>query len=122
MKRRWLKLLVVFAGLGLAGFLLYLWLGPSGGINRMSVLRIKVGMSHEEVNAVIGLPHGDYSTDNSHPIIGLHKRGGEVRFWYGDNGAITVWIDDDGKVSTRDFSPASTSLFDKFYRWIGIDG
>jgi len=70
MKRRWLKLLVVFAGLGLAGFACYLWFAPSGGIDRMSVLRIKAGMTHEEVDAIIGGPHRDYSTGNSNLIIG----------------------------------------------------
>jgi len=76
MKRRWLKLLVVFAGLGLAGFLLYLWLGPSGGINRMSVLRIKAGMTPEQVDAVIRLPYGDYSSqpDDSKSSFGMKQQ------------------------------------------------
>jgi len=112
------------AGLGLAGFACYLLFGSgSGGINRMSVFRIKAGMSFEEVDAVIGLPHGDYSKSiSSCRIHALYDIGGEEgRFWYGTTGTITVWFDGEGKVTERHFSPSSTSMFDKFYRWIGID-
>jgi hypothetical protein len=107
MKRRSLKWLVLCVGLVLAGVSLYIWLAPSGGINRMSVLRIKAGMSHEEVEAVLGLPHGGFANH---------------RYWNGDTGTIIVWFDDDGKVTMRYFSPSASSFFDKVYRWIGIDG
>src|SRR5262245_27997778 len=123
MKRRWLKLWVLVAGLGLASFAYLLFASASGGINRMSVLRIKVGMSCEEVDAVIGLPHGDYSKSSFGrlPLAMYFGSGEEVRFWYGNTGTITVWFAN-GKVTGRYFSPSSASFFDRFYQWIGIHG
>jgi len=78
----------------------------------MSVLRIKAGMSHEEVDAVIGLPSD---------LTGMHPCGRwTVRHWRGLTGTITVRFDDD-RVTERHFSPSSPSMFDRFYCWIGID-
>jgi hypothetical protein len=117
--KRLLKWLLVFAGLGLAGFAWYLWLGPTGGINRMTALRIKMGMTHEEVDAVIGLRCGDHcSTPDPGTLVAAR---GNARFWYGDAGEITVWFDDDGKVTNRSFSPSVPSFFDKVYQWVGVD-
>jgi hypothetical protein len=112
MKRRWLKWFVLLAVLGVAGFACYVWLAPGGGVNRMTVLRIKAGMSHEQVEAVIGLPHGGR---------GIVAGYGEFREWCGDAGTINVWFDEAGRVTGRDFSPSESSCLDKVYRWIGID-
>lgn len=112
MKRRSLKWLVVCVGLGLVGASLCIWLAPGGGINRMSVLRIKAGMSHEQVEAVIGLRHSASASVGGR---------GEIREWYEEAGIITVWFDEAGKVTERHFSTEVPSFFDKLYRWIGID-
>jgi hypothetical protein len=127
--KRSLKWLVVFAGLALVGFGCYLWLAPSGGINRLTALRIKTGMSYDEVDAVIGLPHGDHCSTPENPIFfpgrqvhRVHIVGiGNVRYWHGDAGTITVWFDNDGKVTKRHFSPWVPSFFDKVYQWVGVD-
>jgi hypothetical protein len=124
-----MKWLVLSAVLGVAGFACYLWLtSESGGINRMSVLRIQPGMSHEDVDAVIGLPYGDHcSTPHNSTfllgtrILAMHNGQGEARYWYGDTGTITVYFDGDGRVTKRHFSSSTRSFFDSVYRWIGID-
>jgi hypothetical protein len=112
MKKRILFRLSVLAFLALAGFACYLWLAPGGGINRMSVLRIRGGMGPEQVEAVIGLPHGGR---------GIIAGRGEFRQWCGDSGMITVWFDEAGTVTERHFWPSVPSFFDRIYRWIGID-
>lgn len=114
MKRRSLKWFVLSAVLGVASFACYLWVTcGSGGVNRMSVLRIRPGMSSEEVEAVIGPHSGNHST--SLFAVGIHDS------WEGNAGTITVWFDRDGKVTERHFHPLSKSLFDSVYRWMGID-
>src|SRR5262245_54773275 len=106
MKRRWLVRLGLAGMLGLAGSALYLWLASgSGGINRMTVLRIKAGQSREEVEAIVGVSHGNHRSDSdeearplSTRLLALYIHGrGEACFWHGDEGTITVWFDDEGK-------------------------
>lgn len=126
MKRRWLIRFGLVAVLGLAGSACYLWLTcGNGGINRMTVLRIKPGMSHEDVDVVIGLPYGDHSSippDVGGRINRVHYVGlSETCYWHGDTGKITVLFDADGKVKERHFSSSTKSLFDSVYRWIGTD-
>jgi hypothetical protein len=124
MKRRWLKLLVVFTGLGLAGFALYFWWCLTGvsGISRASVWRIKAGMSYNDVVTIIGVPSGDYRSDMKGTILAVPREAGEqIHLWHTDAGKICVCIDPEGKVTERGYISDSVSFFDKLYRWLGID-
>ncbi|MCI0680577.1 MAG: hypothetical protein L0Y71_00620 [Gemmataceae bacterium] len=62
MKKRWYLRLSVIALLGTAGFVVLLMTRPASPINRVNFKKIQVGMTLAEVEAIIGLPPGDYST------------------------------------------------------------
>src|SRR5262249_3560860 len=95
-KQSFLKLILV-ALLGLAGFGVYLWRTiPTSGINRASVWRIREGMSQEEVEAIIGMPPGDYckASEQWPRGIGLTVHGGTrgswTSYWHADEHSIVV--------------------------------
>jgi len=124
MRKRLLIRLGLLTCLALAGFALYLWWNLTGvsGISRASVWRIKVGMSIKEVDAIIGVPCGDYHSDTPATPADSFPEGVEhVRQWYADAGSIFVCFDAEGMVTERGYIPDSESVFDRLYQWLGID-
>jgi hypothetical protein len=100
-RRRWLLLSVAFlAMVGVVGYLA-LWLSsPRPRINGESIKLIKVGMTQEEVEAILGVPPGNYS---SGPICffppgGLTPR---TELWIGEESAVHVSFDASRKVVSK---------------------
>ena len=124
MRKRLIIRLGLLTCLALAGFALYLWWCLTGvsGISRASVWRIKAGMTYKEVDAIIGVPCGDYHSDTpATPADSLPEGEEHIRQWYVDAGRIFVCFDAEGKVTERAYIPESESVFDRVYQWLGID-
>lgn len=126
MKKRFLLKFGLIAVLGLAGFGLYLWWTiPTNGINRASLWRIREGMSQEEVEAIIGMPPGDYrkASEQWARGIGLTVQGGTggswTSYWHADEHTIIVEFVDD-EVSRKRFYIVSETIWDKFLTWLHV--
>jgi hypothetical protein len=102
------------ACLGLAAFWGVRLLTPRHRINRESLEKIQVGMTLEEVEAILGVPPGDYAT----------KECGIA--WVGDEGAIHVMLTPEGRVSYKGWVEpwreliGEVTLLDKLRGWFGL--
>jgi hypothetical protein len=87
--------------------------------------RIREGMTIEEVQAIIGAPPGNCSKRfwKQQPptvvgnIIGDHRKG-QPFFWMGDKGRIVVVLDQNGKVTQKEFNEAPQEPSSKVIRQI----
>lgn len=103
-KRRWLGLLaltVLVAGTGLAVVALM----PSYRINEEGAARIIKGMSRADVEALLGVPAGDYSRHYDWPThlsydsdLWFFRSSWRVETWCDDRHHIRVAFDGEGKV------------------------
>jgi hypothetical protein len=93
-----------------------------GPVGRASYDKIQVGMSREEVVAIIGLPPGNHATDFYTAVsaerIG-HSVGGESLSWISNTGMIEVGLDDQKKVCSNAYwrLEAQHSLRAKLRSW-----
>src|SRR5262249_15470800 len=96
---------------------------PSHNINLATVERIQKGMTLAEVEAILGVPAGDYTTGPTTSHCNGWMGPGDKE-WAGDEGVIAVWFDREGKISGADFAPVSprTGLtwFEKLQIWLGL--
>jgi SmpA / OmlA family len=80
-------------------------------INEDRFQQIRPGMTEGQVEAILGGPSGDYSTE---PIVwasGMQRlpwNPERAQAWTGNEGIITVWFDADGRVTVKHFQPVST--------------
>jgi len=95
--------------------------------------RIQAGMTRQEVEAVLGMPPGNYRTrpftDGQDGAIAgclfVALQGKQpIGFWLGDAGAIVVWFDERGIVTDKDYCPAKRpedqSVIDRLRAWLGV--
>jgi hypothetical protein len=87
--------------------------------------RIKEAMTVEEVEAVLGVPPGDYQT-RRHRLIANTLAGGDY-VWRGDEGAIVVYFDGSGRVESHLFIDISGDIVDegpsfveRLKGWLGL--
>lgn len=98
---------------------------PRHPITREAFEQIRLGMTEQEVEAVLGGPPGDYSSGTMTFVIeGKYRRGEgtEPKDWASDEGHIRVWFGD-GKVAGRQFFDAiviEDPFFNKLRRWMGL--
>ncbi|HMF15961.1 MAG TPA: hypothetical protein VKE98_02090 [Gemmataceae bacterium] len=89
-------------------------LTPRHRINRESLEKIQVGMTLEEVEAILGVPPGDYATKE----IGIA--------WVGEEGAIHVMLNPEGRVSYLAWLEpwreliGEVTFLDKLRGWFGL--
>ena len=96
------------------------------------------GMTEDEVEAILGVPAGDYSSGqfgghffeneknpDSDVVTGLElvkKRGGKI--WAGNETSVWIHFDDSGRVTEKwchfHAIPTSESFLDKLRRWLGM--
>ena len=123
-KQSFLKLILV-ALLGLAGFGVYLWWTiPTSGINRASVWRIREGMSQEEVEAIIGMPPGDYRSGSNEWLWQSRFPTGKgdgawSLYWLADQSSIIVNFVNE-KVTRKRYHIVSETIWDKFLTWLHV--
>jgi hypothetical protein len=120
----------LFLGVGLlavigAGVVVGWWAAATpAGVNRISYLRIGQGMRHEQVEAILGGPPGNYRTDGIDRIFmegGLHRIGYRRQFWYGDDGDALIEFDSDKRVASREWRPRHATSRDRMVRRLGLD-
>ena len=90
--------------------------------------KIQVGMTLEEVEAILGVPPGDYATKQhvydlwggDGVVLGLRHRIG----WAGDEGAIHVILNPEGSVSHKLWLDlwfiGEVTFLDKLRGWFGL--
>ena len=83
--------------------------------------QIAKGMARQEVEALLGVPPGDYVTEPVHFVRPVGARliedlkmppaGPETEVtWQGNGGRIVVWFDEQDKVARRVYFPAAWEL------------
>ena len=102
-RRRFMIAGAVLSTILLAG-IAFQFLRPGSAINRQNFERIQVGMALSEVEDIVGLPAGDYSTGNVFLVeparrFSLQPR----REWWGDEGILQVRLDAEGRVTEKHF-------------------
>ena len=112
MKKRRIYWLTFAACVGLAVFWGVRLLTPPHRINRESLEKIQVGMTLDEVEAILGVPPGEYATKE----CGIE--------WVGDEGAIHVMLNPEGRVSYKAWLEpwfiGEVTFFDKLQGWFGL--
>jgi hypothetical protein len=128
MTKRRLFWLAYAACLGLAVFWGVRLLTHRHRINRESFEKLQVGMSVAEVEAILGVPAGDYAT-GLYVEVGLRKsfsiHDTLASRWVGDDGVIRVWLNEGGKVLSCRWDNIwlandEETIVCKFRRWLGI--
>jgi hypothetical protein len=116
MCKRWKVALALAAGvlLGVPLWLLLRPLPPSARVNRSAYECIEEGMTPAEVEAVIGLPPGDFRSDPARPRAYaefLPRPGARVLEWVGDDCNIQVRLDErTGRVANKIMGEAIPSM------------
>ena len=131
MKRRKLVRLALLACLVLAsmvGFLLW-WSSPNPRISHESCEQIQLGMSEEEVIAILGaLPNGSglgslQAKRKRFDMEVVVRADGSIsnwKEWTTDGRAIVVAFDDTGAVSRKAHYRFEETLLDKTRRWLRL--
>ena len=128
MRRRWKVALALVAGV-LLGAALWLRLRPdppSARINSSAYERIEDGMTPAEVEAVIGLPPGDYRSDPARPgayAEFLPRPGVRVLEWVNDQCNIQIRVDRRtgrvaGKILGEPLPSPLRRAWDDFRSWL----
>jgi hypothetical protein len=110
MERRALLLVLAAAVLGLALYAIRHRNAPrQHNIGRMSFNQIEEGMTQEQVEALLGVPPGDYSKSiqavrgNRFGSLGARRQGYRQEEWWSDWGIIRVAFRPDGVVAGKEF-------------------
>jgi hypothetical protein len=127
MGRRWLLILGALGLLAVVGVLVLVFLPqPGDRITRETFDEIREGMTLWEVEQLIGVPPGDYTTGDRVVYLPPASAGhGPIRHeWQGDEGGIEVWLNADGRVVWKDFTSVVAfkrhSLLERLRRRLGI--
>jgi hypothetical protein len=100
--------------------------GPKGGITRANYDKIRLGMTQDDVEALLGCPPGDYT--DGRPVMGIDSYGGSVlmregvmKEWWDELGIIQVGFDNGGCVLWTRFVEVSTgpqTFIDRVKAWV----
>lgn len=123
--RRRLILSLVGVNLVLLGSWVTVWLAlPKHRINAESITQIKAGMSKQEVETILGAAPGDYSQGMAGVwLCGRGWQAAEQLAWLGDEAAVRVYFDAEGRVLgvlQGGVMRSNESLRDKLRRWLGL--
>lgn len=123
-RKRWLLVSgVAVVASGLVAVLF--WPRPDVPVSRARCERVQVGMTLEEVEAVLGGRAGDYRSVEEQPRLWVETRAYNERnerrvLWEGDDGMFVVTLDTDDKVLYSDFTPHRLTLIDKLRARLGF--
>jgi hypothetical protein len=96
---------------------------PKHNINLASVEKIKPGMTLAEVEEILGVPPGDYTTGPTTSLCDGWLGPGD-REWAGDDGVISVWLDPQGRILAANLEPVSPrtrlTWFERLQMWFGL--
>jgi hypothetical protein len=126
MKRRYYLVRVVAAGLIAAAYPVWRSLAPPYRITQSVSKQIRAGMTRQEVEALIGVPPGDFPPGGSVKITFYRNQNvpsawDKSELWRGRDTAIAVYFDHDGKVVLTQVGRNSlTSLLDRIRLFLGL--
>jgi hypothetical protein len=125
--RRRVLVLVMLAAAGLAGYVGWLWLAiPPHRINVATFRGIQHGMTLAEVEAILGVPPGDYRDRTAGwPVGALFLRNDEdqpvKQEWHSDEASIGAYFNKQGRYvggGCVNFEPPT--LFQRLRAWLGL--
>src|SRR4051812_22734585 len=106
MKRRRVLVIGLAVALIITTGALLLYVARRGPISHVAYEQIRVGMTEEDVQAVLVLPPGNHATD-FYTAVGKEeqgqKGGGSPQWWTSNIGMIEVEFDAEGKVCWKAF-------------------
>ena len=129
MSKTWWILLfsALFLGLGSALFFIVFVRVPQHRITFENIRLIKKGMTREDVEAVFGVPSGDYSCGAQFCYVFSTREiepETQVEWWLGEESGVEVLFDERGKVDEirRGIAnrPGVESFFGIIRRWLGV--
>jgi hypothetical protein len=93
----------ILSGSVIGVLLVSFWRTAAPRVSRESFEKITVGMSYEDVTALLGSPPGDKDESEEAVIVDLYGGGvmmmdGEREEWWGREGVVQIGFDDDGRV------------------------
>ena len=121
--KRLLILTVVVVALVAAVYFVWPHLaGSAHRINPYTAMKVRVGMTQAQVEAIFGAPPGDYSSEpNAGQLRAPSDRRPDLRRegWTTDEGGAVVYFGQDGKVAdaTLWVLPRRASQFDTIRKW-----
>jgi|SRR5262249_7194220 len=130
MKRK-LKWLAIVLAVALLGFGTALLLWPRDRITAESWQKIRIGMTEEEVEnilgssataKILGIPDGVFLCDEGVPPNPLARPWRPLRpdkHWLGRRGLITIAFDDEGHVGRKSFYGWRSGFWDGLREWLG---
>jgi hypothetical protein len=130
MRRHWKRALLLVLVCVLLGLLAWTVLrppSPAERINSEVYERIEEGMTPAEVEALIGLPPGDYRVDPASPrhrAEFLPKKGVAILEWEADDCNIQVRVDESsgrviGKIFGEPLSSSAHNFWKRLRGWAG---
>jgi hypothetical protein len=134
--KRLLLILACVAAILLAGYGTLRLTAPPHRITWESIERIQEGMSEANVECILGVPAGDYSSTEHGATFVLGEGGyrrqvvqgrdllqGGAKVWVGDRGAVWLTFDASKRVSGIRIGlvESEESFLDKLRRWLGME-
>jgi hypothetical protein len=102
-----------------------IWIAiPKPGINRQNYHKIQIGMTVDEVTALMGQPPGNYAKPTSVIVVPDGESMGDTtpgqKFWMSDSGFIIVVLDENDRVRGAAFTRVQDdSILGRVYRFLG---
>jgi hypothetical protein len=117
-RRFWTGVVLCLVAIAIIGPVIWIAI-PKPGINRQNFRKIQVGMSLEDVTALMGRPPGNYAgptsfilaTAQGETIGEIGKTGPRQEAWMSDGGFVIIGLDGNDRVSGAGFSPVQDNSF-----------
>ena len=133
------KPLLVLSGFGatilLAAYLAFCLATPRDGVTQQGFEKIQVGMTHHEVQAIVGGPPRVVASgptrDGAALVADLYVNNCDTVWgkvvperWHGEQGILVVLFDQRGRAVDKLFVPweRNQSVLGKLRRWLGLAG
>jgi hypothetical protein len=122
-KRFWTWLVLGCLAISILGPAVWILI-PKPGINRQNYHKIQVGMTLDEVTALMGHPPGNHAKPTSVIVVPDSESMGDTapgqKFWMSDSGFIIVVLDENDRVRGAAFTRVQdASILGRLYRFLG---
>lgn len=108
MKRRYLISALLFTACVGVALAVTAMLPPTPGVTKANLDRIEIGMTVDEVNAILGPPEWHGETNNPNLCI----------CWVGNDGRGSVYFDTSGRISSKTWDEREQSILERISRWV----
>jgi hypothetical protein len=122
-KRFWTVVVLCMVAIAIIGPAIWIAI-PHPGINHQNFRKIQVGMTVDEVTALMGRPPGNYARPTSFILAGQGESMGDTapgsQAWMSDSGCIIVGLDENDCVTGAGFSCVrDDSLLGRLHKFLG---